>query len=113
MKTNIELKKGILFVRLDGSFISGRINAFENRVIPIILCLELNKVNINLSNVKYVSKIGIDSIIKVSNVVSRFNGKVVLSNISDNLKQSLIKSDLFDYCFKSNNENDSLGIFNI
>ena len=37
MTTNIEFKKGILFVRLNGSFYNETLNVFESRVITVIL----------------------------------------------------------------------------
>lgn len=113
MTTNIEFKKGILFVRLNGSFYNETLNVFESRVIPVILGMSLKQVNIDLEDVNYVDKSGIDSIIKISNVVSRYDGKVVISGINDKLKLTLKNSDLFDYCFKSKSEKNSIGIFSI
>ena len=83
MTTNIEFKKGILFVRLNGSFYNETLNVFESRVIPVILGMSLKRVNIDLKDVNFVDKSGIDSIIKISNVVSRYDGKVVISGIND------------------------------
>ncbi|MCI7332828.1 MAG: STAS domain-containing protein [Bacilli bacterium] len=113
MTTNIEFKKGILFVRLNGSFYNETLNVFESRVIPVILGMSLKRVNIDLKDVNFVDKSGIDSIIKISNVVSRYDGKVVISGINDKLKLTLKNSDLFDYCFKAKSEKHSIGIFSI
>ena len=113
MTTSIEFKKGILFVRLNGSFYDNTSRVFESRVIPLILGMSLDKINIDLSSVKFVDKSGIDSIIKISNVVSRFDGKVVISGINNKIKLTLKNSDLFDYCFKSKNEEHSSGVFSI
>ena len=65
------------------------------------------------SHIGFVDKSGIDSIIKISNVVSRYDGKVVISGINDKLKLTLKNSDLFDYCFKAKSEKHSIGIFSI
>ena len=37
MKTNIEFRKGILFIRLNGALIRRNINKFESEILPVIL----------------------------------------------------------------------------
>lgn len=113
MTTNIELRKGILFVRLEGNFTHDKIYDFESIIIPLVLIMSLKGVNIDLSKVEEVSNNNINSIIKISNIVSRYDGKVVISGINDKIKLTLRKSDLFDYCFKSRNERHSREVFSI
>lgn len=113
MTTNIEFKKGILFVSLNGCFYSDTSRILECRLIPIILGMSLRKVNIDISDIKFIDKSGIDTLIKLSNVVSRYDGKVVVSGINDKIKLTLRNSDLFDYCFKSRDLEHSTRVLGI
>lgn len=113
MKTEIDYKKGVLFIRIDGFLISSRIHQFESEVIPIILGLSARFVTINLDRVELIDKTGIESLIKLSSIVNRFNGKLVISNINQLIIDNIKNSDLFDYCFKSINEKKSFGVFAI
>ena len=109
MDIDIDYKKGILFIRIIGNFIRSNISKFEERIIPIILELTAKKVSINLSNIIMIDNYGLESFIKISNIVNRFNGKVAICDINNYIKSS----DVFDYCFKSKNEESVVGVLNI
>lgn len=111
MKTDIDYKKGVLFVRVNGSLTGNKIKEFENEVIPIILGLGSKYVTINLYNIEIFDKKAIDSFIKISSVVSRFDGKLVICEISDNIKPDFKNSNIFDYCFEARDELSALGVF--
>ena len=96
MDIDIDYKKGILFIRIIGNFIRSNISKFEERIIPIILELTAKKVSINLSN-----------------IVNRFNGKVAICDINNDVNNYIKSSDVFDYCFKSKNEESVVGVLNI
>ena len=51
MTTNIEFKKGILFIRIKGILVGNRVRKFEDEVIPILLGLEAKNVTINMYEV--------------------------------------------------------------
>ena len=109
MDIDIDYKKGILFIRIIGNFIRSNISKFEERIIPIILELTAKKVSINLSNIIMIDNYGLESFIKISNIVNRFNGKVAICDVNNYIKSS----DVFDYCFKSKNEESVVGVLNI
>ena len=113
MRTDIDYKNNVLNIRIDGVLIGNKVNKFESETIPIVIGLNAKYVSLNLSNVELIDKRGINSIIKLSDVVNRFNGKVVLCNLNDYLKENFKHSDIFDYCFKSKNEKTSLEVFKI
>ena len=112
MDIDIDYKKGILFIRIIGNFIRSNISKFEERIIPIILELTAKKVSINLSNIIMIDNYGLESFIKISNIVNRFNGKVAICDIND-VNNYIKSSDVFDYCFKSKNEESVVGVLNI
>ena len=113
MKTEIDYKKNILYIKLKGVLVGNKTYSFENEVIPIILGLNAKNVTINLKEVELIDTRGINSIIKISNIVNRFKGKVVLCELNDYIKNNFKHSDIFDYCYKSKNEKTSLEVFKI
>ena len=113
MKTDIDYKKDILYIKVNGVLVGNKVEKFETEVIPIILGLNAKYVTINLKDVDLIDKRGINSLIKVSNVVNRFKGKVVLCELNNYLKDNFKHSDVFDYCYKSKNEKSSIGVFKL
>ena len=113
MKTDIDYKKDILYIKVNGVLVGNKIQKFESEVIPIILGLNAKYVTINLKDVDLIDKRGINSLIKVSNIVNRFKGKVVLCELNNYLKDNFKHSDVFDYCYKSKNEKSSIGVFKL
>ena len=110
---DFEFKKGILFVRINGIFVSSKIKDFENEILPIILGLNVKNVTINLKDTVLIDKNGINSLIKISSITHKNDGKTVICNINDNIKDTIKNSDLFDYCFKSKTELSSIGVFSL
>ncbi len=113
MKTDIDYKKDILYIKVNGVLVGNKIQKFESEVIPIILGLNAKYVTINLKDVDLIDKRGINSLIKVSNIVNRFKGKVVLCELNNYLKDNFKHSDVFDYCYKSKDEKSSIGVFKL
>ena len=70
MKTNIEFRKGILFIRLNGALIRRNINKFESEILPVILKQGLKYVVINLENLEYLDKYGIESLSNLYEIMS-------------------------------------------
>lgn len=113
MSTNIDYRRGVLFIRINGVLVGNKISQFESEVIPIILGLGSRYVTINLYDLELIDRRGINSIIKISNIVSRYDGKLAICEINDNIKENFRNSDVFEYCFKTKNELTSLGVFTI
>ena len=113
MKTNIEYKNNVLYVKISGVLVGNKIEKLESELIPIILGLMASRVTINLSEVELIDNRGINSLIKVSNTVNRFKGKVVLCELNNYINCIFKHSNIFDYCFRSKNEKSSLEVFKI
>ena len=60
-----------------------------------------------------IDKNGIDSLIKISNITNRYNGKTVICDVNNNIKDTIVNSDLYDYCFKSKTKRSSVGVLNV
>ena len=65
MKTDIDYKKDILYIKVNGVLVGNKVEKFETEVIPIILGLNAKYVTINLKDVDLIDKRGINSLIKV------------------------------------------------
>lgn len=113
MTTNIEFKKGILFIRVKGILVGNKVSKFEDEVIPILLGLEAKNVTINMYEVSLIDKRGLNSIIKLSEIVNNNRGKLAICEINEKISSNFAKSDVFEYCFKTKNELTSLGVFSI
>lgn len=113
MNTKLEYKNNILYIIIYGILIGSKTKEFESTIIPIIYGLRTSKVMINMNYIDLIDKKGIDSIIKISSIVNKFDGKTVLYDLNDYLKNNLKESDIFDYCFKAKNEYLAKELLNI
>lgn len=113
MNIRIEYDNGILKLKVCGLFVGKRILDFEQEVIPIILGLNSRYVIVDFNDVDACDSLCAQSIIKISTLVSRYDGKVVLYGIHDEALISLRENDVFDYCFKALNYNKSLEVLKI
>ena len=113
MKTDIDYDNNVLYIRIDGVLLGNKTSVFESEVIPLLFGLKCRYVTINLSKVELIDKKGINSLIKIADIVNKFKGKVVLCELNDYVRNNFKHSDIFDYCFKSKNESTSLEVFKI
>ena len=97
MKTNIEFRKGILFIRLNGALIRRNINKFESEILPVILKQGLKYVVINLENLEYLDK----------------NGRTSFCNMSEEIKNMIKNTNIYDKFFNTNNELTALELFKL
>ena len=110
---NIEYKDNVLYIKAPNVLVGDKTIDFESKIIPIVLCLNIRYITISLEDIDFIDKKGVNSIIKLSQLVGKNNGKVVLCNLNDYIKSSFKKTDIFDYCFKSKNYKSSLEVFKI
>ena len=113
MTTNIEYIKGILFIRINGVLVGNKISKFESEIIPIILGLGSRYVTLNLYKLELIDRRGLESIIKISNIISRYDGKLAICEVNNNIKENFKNSDIYDYCFKTKDELSSCEVFKI
>ncbi len=114
LNINMEFRKGILFVRLEGSLTATNINKFENEVIPIILSQEIKYVVINLDKLLTLDKSGVRSLIYLDEIVRNFNGKTTLCSLtSKEVKRQIHSYDLEKLFYETNNELTALGVMKI
>ena len=113
LKINMEFKRGILFIRLDGSLDNKTIDKFDNEVLSLILNNGLKNIVINFDKVYNIDKKGIDELINLSEIVSGLNGKATLCSITNKEVKRLINNhNTFDF-YETQNELTALGVMKI
>lgn len=114
LKIEMEFKKGILFVRLEGSLNKRNIEKFNNEVIPVVLKHGLKYVVINLDKVNAIDTNGIESLMELNEIVSEFDGKTTLCSLTNsNVKMSLRESDYNNLFYETSNELTALGVMRL
>jgi len=114
LKINMEFKKGILFIRLDGSFNKKTVKKFDNEVLPIILMNKVMYVVINLDKVYLIDKEGVESRMELENIVRDFKGKTTLCGLTSKYVKTKIEEADYDMKFyETNNELTALKVMKI
>ncbi len=114
IKIDMEFKKGILFIRLNGSLINSTNSEFRNLVFPIILKNEFKYIVLNFSNLNIIDETGIESLIDLNNIVSSWKGRTSLCNLNnEELKIKVSNSELSNCYYQTNDELTATGVFKI
>lgn len=114
LKIDMEFKKGILFVRLEGSLNKNNIEKFNNSVIPVVLKHGLKYVVVNLDKVNSIDIKGIESLMELNEIVSKWEGKTTLCSLTNKeVKTSLRNSDYNSMFYETSNELTALGVMKL
>jgi len=71
---NIEFRKGILFVRLDGTLNQITVPKFENEIFSLIEDNGIGQIFFNLKTLEKIDRNGINALIKINNIVNKKQG---------------------------------------
>ena len=114
LKIDMEFKKGILFVRLEGSLNKKNVEKFNADVIPVILKHGLKYVVVNLDKVNAIDIEGIESLMELNEIVRTLEGKTTLCSLtSKQVKNCLKESDYNNLFYETSNELTALGVMKI
>ncbi len=114
LKINMEFKKGILFVRPEGSLNKKNIEKFNNDVIPVVLKHGLKYVVVNLDKVNTIDVEGIESLMELNEIVSGLNGKTTLCSLTNNEVATSLRESSCNNCFyETSNELTALGVMKL
>ncbi len=107
---NMEIRRGILFVRLIGNLNKETSKYFKNEVSNLIEEKGIKYIVINLRQLTNLDTIGADLILDEYRYIAKIDGKVVICGVDDNKK---IEKDFFKGIHKSDNELQAFSIINI
>lgn len=111
---NIEFRKGILFIRLEGILNYETVYKLNEEVLNTIKTNGIKYIVFNLENLYYIDMDGIKAIMNHYNLVNSYNGKSLICGISSSLVKNRIKqSNILDYLSETSNELSALKLINL
>lgn len=113
-KIDMEFKKGIFFIRLEGTLTKNNVNEFIEECIPVILKHGIKYVVVNLDKVNAIDLKGIEALMEINDVVRANNGRTTLCSLSNKEVKNIIKE--YDYnnnFFETSNELTALGVMKL
>ena len=113
LKIDMEFRKGILFIRLEGKLNKYTVNEINDNVIPVILKHGLKFIVVNLDKLYSIDSEGIEMLIKLNELVSRWNGKTTLCSINKYMKDDINNTDLKNKYFETSDELTAIEVFKI
>ncbi len=113
MNIDMEYKKGILFVRLNGILNVKTSCIFEDALNRIVNKAGIRYILINFEKLYEIDKVGIFSIINSYNKFLRNSGKLMICGYNDILKIKIEESELLKYALPTNDEISAFNLVNI
>lgn len=104
-----EYRKGILFVRLEGSLISTTISLFEQEVNKWIE-EGVRDVVFNLSRVDKIDIRGIQSLLNYYNIIKTSDGHSLICGMNNHINTSLKKSKVLNYIYEISDELNAIKV---
>ena len=99
-KIDMEFKKGIFFIRLEGTLTKSNVNEFIEECIPVILKHGIKYVVVNLDKVNAIDLKGIEALMEINDVVRANNGIIKEYDYNNNF-------------FETSNELTALGVMKL
>lgn len=98
LEIDIECRKGLFFVRLNGILNNETVFKFKEEVIDIIELNGIKNIVFNLENLCYIDETGINFLDKIYKFISRIFGSIYICNLKNNIVNKKIrKSNLLDH----------------
>lgn len=113
LKIEMEFKKGIFFIRLEGLLTKNNVNKFIDESIPIILKHGIKYVVINLDKVNAIDLKGIEALMQINEVVRENKGKTTLCSLTNKEVKEIIKEYDNNCFYETSNELTAIGVMKI
>lgn len=111
---NIEFRKGILFIRLEGILNYETVYKLNEEVLNTIKMNGIKFIVFNLENLYSIDLEGIKAIMNHYNTINSYNGIGLICGISNNIVKKRIKqSNILNYLKETNNELSALKLINL
>lgn len=105
LETELEFRKGILFVRLKGELSKNTINVLQNGVTDVILQNGIQNVVFNMEHLKNIDMKGMSSLLYHYEICKNRKGNCYICNISSELVyMKLRKNRILNYLHEMENE---------
>lgn len=113
LNIDLEYKRGILFLRLDGVLNKTTSFILEDAIKKIISKAGIKYLLINFEKLYQIDKYGISIIINSYNKYLKTSGKLMICGYNDNIKINIEKSNLLNYAFNVTDEFSAFKLVNI
>jgi len=111
LKINMEYRKGILFVRLEGELNKDTSFKIEEEIGKMLSEGGIKYLVFNIENLRSIDMEGINAMLKNNDIVCKNQGKAFVCGLKNELvKLRIVNSRLLNYMSETSNE---LGAFNI
>ena len=94
LKMDLEYKKGILFVKLEGILNNKTSNKIYNYLIPVLKKHQIKYVVYNLAKLKDISESGIDAILMCKCIMKKYKGIIYLCKVNKKVAYKCIRLHL-------------------
>ncbi|MDD6879384.1 MAG: STAS domain-containing protein [bacterium] len=113
LNIDLEYKKGILFLRLNGILSKKTSFILEDSIKNMVEKVGIKYVLINFEKLDNIDTNGIASIIESYNKYIKDNGKLMICGYEDNVKIKIENSELLKYAYNTTNELKACNLINI
>jgi len=113
LNIDMEYKRGILFIRMDGTLNERTSFILEDLLKRIVSRAGIKYILLNFEKIYDIDKIGISSIIASYNEYLKDRGKLMICGYNDNIKITIEKSELLKYALPTSNEISAFNLINI
>ena len=110
LEINMEIRRGILFVRLIGNLNINTSEYFKREVSNLIRDKGIKYIVMNIKKLKDIDAVGNYLLLDECKDIAKINGQVIICGVDENKK---IKKDYFKDVYKSDNELQAFNIINI
>lgn len=110
----MEFRKGILFVRLEGSLTKMTVDKLNNEVTKLIKDNGIRNIVFNISNLTTIDVKGINTLLYNYEICRNNNGKSLVCGVTNDIVRERIKhSRLLNYMYEASDELAAINIINL
>jgi len=114
LEINMEFRKGILFIRLNGQLNEKTVDKLEREVTELVKENGIRNLVFNLEDVTNIDINGINALLKNYKLCKQNDGKTLVCNLDNSLvKHRIHNSRLLKYMYETADEISAINILNL
>jgi anti-anti-sigma factor len=111
---NMEFRGGILFLRLNGKLVSTTSVMLDNLLKKLILNNSVRFIAFNVAGLKYIDSVGINTIMKYNEALSKIRGKALICGLYNDLVRLQVQgSNMMNSIDEVSDELGALKVINL
>lgn len=114
LNINMEFRKGILFIRLNGILNEKTVEKLEKEVTELVFENGIRNLVFNLEEVTNIDVKGINALLKNYQLCKKNDGKTLVCNLDNSLvKHRIYNSRLLNYMYEASDEISAINVLNL